>query len=265
MKPDFPKIMGILNITPDSFSDGGRYFNIDNAVLQAKELIEDGADIIDVGGESTRPGAAYVSQDDEISRVIPVIREINSIRGKVRISVDTRRLETARKAVKAGADIINDISGLTNDESIARVAAENNAGLVIMHMQGTPENMQLHPVYTDVVREVLEFLENKIELAKSYGVKDIYADIGIGFGKNFDHNIELLKNIDSFYKLGVPLVLGISRKSFLGKITGVANPSERDMATVLVHALLLEKKIDIIRVHNVNAATTLKSIYNTIK
>lgn len=210
-----PAIMGILNVTPDSFSDGGQYFATNAAIARAKQLVEEGAHIIDIGGESTRPGAQPVDVDEEIRRVVPVIQACREefVEKPVRISIDTRNAETAFQAVNAGADLINDVSA-----TLSHVAAATGAGWVAMHMLGDPRTMQIEPQYSDVVNEVTEFLANTIEQARSRGVEEIWADPGIGFGKTTEHNLELLAGFDALKTLGVPLLIGTSRKRFLGAL-----------------------------------------------
>ncbi len=257
----FPKIMGILNITPDSFSDGGSYTNIDAAIKHALKMIDDGVDIIDIGGESTRPGANRLPAEEEIDRIIPVVAKIHEIEPNIPISIDTTKSKVAEEALRVGASIINDVTGLTDDPALAEVCAKYDAELVVMHIKGEPRNMQEAPQYDDVVAEVFEFLQKQIKFAESKGVKKIYSDIGIGFGKTVDHNLELLRNIDAFEKLGKPMLLGISRKSFIGRILNIDRPSERDTATALLHSLLLTKNIDIIRVHNVRLHSQLRDLF----
>jgi dihydropteroate synthase len=261
----FPKIMGILNVTPDSFSDGGNFFDESAAIDKALKLIDDGADIIDIGGESTRPGAESVAIQEEIERVIPVISGIRDHNKDIRISIDTSKYEVARLAIGEGASIINDISGLRNDERIVDLAAEYNSALVIMHMLGSPRTMQIDPKYDDVLTDIYDFLDSKVKLAKQSGVKEIYADVGIGFGKTVEHNLILLKNLDHFSGLGVPLLIGISRKSFIGKAFGIDDPANRDVPTALFHALTLSKEVEIIRVHNVEMLKMLKDIFYLLK
>jgi len=262
---NFPKIMGILNVTPDSFSDGGNFFDESAAIDQALKLIDDGADIIDVGGESTRPGAESVAIQEEIERVIPVIIGIRDHNKEIRISIDTTKHEVAKLAVAEGATIINDVSGLRNDERIINLAAEHNTALVIMHMLGSPGTMQNDPQYDDVLKDIHKFLDSKVQIAKKAGVKEIYADVGIGFGKTAEHNLTLLKNLSYFEKLNVPLLLGLSRKSFIGKTLGIDDPAKRDVPTALFHALTLCKEVEIIRVHNVELLKMLKDIYYLLK
>lgn len=257
----FPKIMGIVNVTPDSFSDGGLFIKPNAAIEWGLRLIEDGADIIDIGGESTRPNAESVTVSEELKRVIPVIEGIKKRNPKSVISIDTTKYEVAKEAVEYGATFINDVSGLRNDIRLAELAAEKSCSLIVMHMQGTPKTMQINPTYENVVEEVFQFLRNQIEIAKSYGVQTVIADVGIGFGKTVEHNWELLRNLNKFSKLGVPLLLGISRKSFIGKTLSIDNPVERDIPTLLLHSLLLRFEIDIIRVHNVKQFTMLRTFY----
>ncbi len=263
-KYQFPKIMGILNVTPDSFSDGGRFFDKNRAIDHALDMLDSGADIIDVGGESTRPGADDVSITNELARTIPVIEGIVHERPETIISIDTTKAEVAESALSCGASIINDISGLDYCPELAMTAARYDAGLIVMHMQGKPRTMQKNPVYTDVVKEVSASLREKIEKARAAGVKNVIADAGIGFGKTLVHNLELLRHHEEFNSLGVPLLLGICRKSFIGELLGIEQPEERDVPTALIHALMLSKKIDIIRVHNPKIFLQLKILYNSI-
>jgi len=262
---NFPQIMGIINVTPDSFSDGGKFIKTDNAIKHGLALIEDGADIIDVGGESTRPGAESVTEEEELKRVIPLIKELKRQNPNIKISIDTTKFIVAKAALDEGAEIINDISGLTNDIRLAELARNYNASIILMHLKGTPQTMQQNPSYENVTNEIFEFLKERIELARNHGVKSIIADVGIGFGKNLEHNLELLRNIDVFKRLKVPLCLGISRKAFIGNILGIETPSDRDVPTALIHALLLSKNIDIIRVHNFAMIIMLKKLWEVIK
>jgi dihydropteroate synthase len=261
----FPKIMGIVNVTPDSFSDGGLYYSHKNAVEHAIKLIHDGADIIDIGGESTRPGAESISTEEELSRVIPVIEGIKKEFPEIIISIDTTKYEVAQAAINEGAEIINDISGLKNSAELAKLAAENNITIILMHIQGEPRSMQINPVYENVVEDIFKILKERIEKARHVGLEKIIADVGIGFGKTLEHNIELIKNQSRFKALGVPLMLGISRKSFIGKIFNIEKPAERDVHTALIHALILDSDIDYIRVHNVEYISILKKLYEIFK
>lgn len=254
------KIMGILNVTPDSFSDGGDNIEIPDIIKSIEEMVGENVDIVDVGGESTRPGSEQVPLDEEIIRVIPIIKLIKKEYPQLKLSVDTTKYEVAKAALDHGADYINDISGLQFEPRFAELAYEYNAGLIIMHIQGNPKVMQTNPVYDNVIEEVYNFLNEKVALAKSYGVKKIWIDVGIGFGKSSEHNITLLKNLEKFNSIGVPQLVGLSRKSFLGKLLNINNPKDRDLATVLTHSLLLTKGIDIIRVHNVGYLNTLRKL-----
>jgi dihydropteroate synthase len=260
----FPKIVGILNVTPDSFSDGGMFIHPEAAIRWGLKLLEDGADLLDVGGESTRPGSEPVPVDEELKRVCPVIEGIKREKADAIISIDTTKYEVAEKAIELGATIINDISGLQYDERMAALAAKNNCTLIIMHMQGTPQTMQLNPTYDDVVEDIFNFLQRKIKFARDCGVEKIIADVGIGFGKTVEHNWELLRRFERFYDLNVPLMLGISRKSFIGKTLNIDNPIERDVPTALLHSLLLRYRIDYIRVHNVYLIKVLKVLFNKL-
>lgn len=261
MEKKFPRIMGIINITPDSFSDGGKYETADKAVAAARELISEGADIIDVGGESTRPGASPVGEKDELERVIPIIKKLHEVEPGIIISVDTYKASVAEEAAKVGADIINDISGLRFEPEIADVAAKYRKALIIVHSVSTPVIMQEHAVYHDVFGEVYNFLKEKIKFAKDKGVNTIIGDVGIGFGKTLEQNLELLRRHNEFSALGVPMLLGISRKRFLGDICSIEKPADRDPETALSTALLLDKGIDIIRVHNVKLHSELRDLY----
>jgi len=243
-------IMGVLNVTPDSFSDGGSYFDPAAALNHARELIADGADIIDVGGESTRPGSDPVSVEEEIRRVCPVIRAVRA-ESDVLISIDTSKALVAEEAVKAGADIINDVTGLTGDPAMPEVAARSGAGIVLMHMQGEPRTMQVAPHYEDVVAEVREFLRQRISLALSYGMvaERLAIDPGIGFGKTQEHNLALLRETGRFAELDRPVLIGVSRKSFLGRITGSTAMEDRAWPAVAVTSFCREAGAHIFRVH----------------
>jgi dihydropteroate synthase len=249
------KIMGILNVTPDSFSDGGQFFSLEAAVLHARELIAEGAEIIDVGGESTRPGADPVSLEEELHRVIPVIREIRSEFPSVLISVDTYKAETARQAILAGADIVNDITALRGDPKMIDVIRENEVAVVLMHMQGLPKTMQVAPSYREIVSEVIEFLRERCDWLVSHGVdrETIAIDPGFGFGKRLADNIQLMRNLEAFQTLTRPLVVGVSRKSALGQLSGdsALPASKRIWPTVALTCLLREKGAHLLRVHDV--------------
>lgn len=256
-----PLIMGILNVTPDSFSDGGNYFSKEKAVEHALEMFEQGADIVDIGGESTRPGSSSISLEEEKKRVIPVIEQILSMKPDSLLSIDTTKSAVALEACKAGVKIINDISGLMFDPEIINVAIEFSTALVIMHIKGTPRNMQVNPIYENVIAEIYEFLEEQIQKAKNTGVKDIIVDPGIGFGKNVLDNFEILKNLSEFKKLGYPVLVGLSRKSFLGKVLEL-DIHERDTATSVAETIAIINGASIIRTHNVVNAVNARKLLN---
>lgn len=244
-----PKIMGILNVTPNSFSDGGQYITKELALQHAFEMISNGADIIDIGGESTRPGSEGVSLDDELNRVIPVIDGIRKVNSDIAISIDTTKYEVAKQALDKGATIINDISGLTTEPRFVDLAKEYKANLVIMHKQGTPKDMQNSPHYANVVNDVYSFLNTQSKLAKD--IDNVYIDVGIGFGKTLDHNVALLNHLQIFNDITGKQLLGISRKAFINMLFGIENANDRDAHTAMIHQRLLSTKVDIIRVHNV--------------
>jgi len=243
--------MGILNVTPDSFSDGGQFLDAHKAVEHGVQMVADGASIIDVGGESTRPGSAPVCADEQISRVVPVIRQLRE-NVHVAISIDTCRFEAAKAALDAGAGIINDITALS-DERVGELAAERQVPFVLMHIQGTPAMMQIEPKYADVVGEVLEFLLGRAALAERLGIakERIFIDPGIGFGKTLEHNLILLRNLDKFVASEYRVLVGTSRKSFIGKITGREDPMQRAFGTAAAVALCAAAGVSVVRVHDV--------------
>ena len=245
-------IMGILNVTPDSFSDGGRYSAVDAAVARALRMAEEGAEIIDVGGESTRPGAAEVPADEEIRRVVPVIQKLRMATDAA-LSIDTSKAKVARAALDAGAEIINDVTALTADKEMVKVAAQSKCGTVLMHMRGTPRTMQTDPRYDDVVREVGEYLADRISAARDGGIDAdrIAVDPGIGFGKTPGHNWALVAALGRFADLGRPVLLGASRKSFLKDLPGCTEPAARDGATAALTALGYSLGARVFRVHEV--------------
>jgi dihydropteroate synthase len=253
---DTPVVMGILNVTPDSFSDGGIFFKDDSALRQAEKMVEEGAAIIDVGGESTRPGARAVSVDEEIDRVMPVIRKIKA-ELEVLVSVDTYKERVARTAVfEGGADMVNDISALGFSDNMADTIAKLEVPVILMHIKGTPDNMQKDPFYVDVVRELKQYFQARIEYALAKGIKKerIVIDPGIGFGKRLEDNIEIVKNLAAFKEFEVPILVGVSRKSFLGALAGETIPMERDAETITANVISILNGASIIRVHNVNDA-----------
>ncbi len=248
------RIMGILNVTPDSFSDGGEWFAFDRAVEHARRMIAEGADLIDVGGESTRPGAAPVAPDEELRRVVPVVRRAAGLGAQV--SVDTSKLAVAEAALRAGATYVNDVTAFRHDPELAGLVADRKADCCLMHMLGEPRTMQDDPRYDDVVDDVKAFLEDRLSFAVGEGVKEdrIHLDPGIGFGKTVEHNLELLARLDELATLGRPLVIGTSRKSFLGRITG-RDVTERVHATVATCVIALERGAQVFRVHDVAAVS----------
>ena len=256
-------LMGVLNVTPDSFSDGGEFFATEAAVKHGLAMAESGADIIDVGGESTRPGATPVSPNEEMERVLPVIEQLAQAIS-IPISIDTSKEAVARAAIDRGATIINDITGGRGDAEMFALAAEKQVALILMHMQGTPETMQLAPSYDDVVSEVAEFFRQRYAAAVRSGIDSmcIAFDPGIGFGKTVAHNLELLANLPRLRVENRPLVVGVSRKSFLGKISDA--PADRASATVALTAVLRERGAHVLRVHdvapNINALRTTEAL-----
>jgi dihydropteroate synthase len=251
---NIPLLMGIVNATPDSFSDGGRFLESETAVAQALRLVSEGADIIDVGGESTRPGAEPVSVVEELRRVVPVVRRISE-QSPVLISIDTTKAEVAREALAAGAHIVNDISGLTFDAQMPRVCADTAAGVICMHIRGTPQTMQDDPRYDDVVGEIRDHLAERLEELEQQGIprERVALDPGVGFGKTAEHNIEILSHIEQFRELRRPVCIGHSRKRFLKRLLG-RDVDERLFATVGVAVAVALQGAEIIRVHDVAAA-----------
>jgi dihydropteroate synthase len=247
-----PLVMGIVNVTPDSFSDGGRFLDEQSAVTHALELVKAGADLLDIGGESTRPGATPVPLDEELRRVIPVVRRLAN-ECAVPLSIDTYKAEVARQALEAGAHIINDVTALTGDADIPGVVRSFNAGVVLMHMKGTPQTMQIDPRYDDVVREVGEYLEARLHAVEKVGIDAarVALDPGIGFGQTYEHSIRMVARLGDLRRLGRPICLGVSRKGFLGKITG-RQRSERMAASLAVACYALaQQSAQILRVHDV--------------
>ncbi|MEM9411475.1 MAG: dihydropteroate synthase [Planctomycetota bacterium] len=248
-----PKIMGIVNVTPDSFSDGGQYHDTQHAIDHALQLADHGADILDVGGESTRPYSKPVETKEEIERVIPVISEIAK-RTSVPISIDTSKAEVAKAAIDCGAEIINDVTGLEGDPAMLDVALKTGAGVCVMHMQGNPQNMQDNPMYENVTEEISSYLQRRFETLVAGGIKPekICLDPGIGFGKTHEHNFDLLRNSHKFLNLGRPILVGHSRKGFIGKAIG-DKEANRDFGTLAVSINLAKQNIHVLRVHNVEA------------
>jgi dihydropteroate synthase len=247
-----PLIMGVVNVTPDSFSDGGLFLDADAAVQHGLQLVDEGADILDVGGESTRPGAEPVSEDEERQRVLPVVERLAQDAG-ARLSIDTTKVAVARAALEAGASLVNDVSALRFDPGMAALVAETGAGCCLMHMLGEPRTMQEDPRYDDVVSDVKAFLEERLAFAVAEGVEEerVWLDPGIGFGKTVEHNLELLRRLDEIVAIGRPVVVGTSRKSFLGKLVGGRAEGERLPGTIATNVLALERGARVFRVHDV--------------
>ena len=244
-------IMGVLNVTPDSFSDGGRYLEVDRAIAHAKKMVEEGADIIDIGGESSRPGALSISADEELARVLPVVEGLVSEIFAL-ISIDTYKAAVARQVLKVGAHIVNDITALKGDPDMAPVVAEMNSGLVLMHMRGTPRTMQRSPVYQNVIAGIVSFFQQCIDNAEAKGIHpdQIMIDPGIGFGKTLKHNLEILRRLDEFRCLNKPILIGTSRKSFIGKILNLPE-DDRVEGTAATVAWAISHGANVVRVHDV--------------
>ena len=252
--PD-PVLVGVLNVTPDSFSDGGDFLDPDTAATHAAAMLDEGARIVDVGGESTRPGSERVTPEEEARRVVPVVERILAERPEAIISIDTYRAGIAEAALRAGARVVNDVSALRGDPRMAGVVAEARCPVILMHMLGEPKTMQQNPRYDDVVREVRDFLAARAARAVAAGVEEerIILDPGIGFGKKLEHNLALLNDLDSIVELGFPILVGASRKSFIGRITGVQEAKERLFGTVATTVLAYERGASLFRVHDVRA------------
>jgi dihydropteroate synthase len=275
-------VAGILNVTPDSFHDGGRYNDLESALTRARIMIEDGADIIDIGGESTRPGSSHISADEEMLRVIPVIKELSK-ETHIQISIDTYKAEVAEEAIKAGAQIINDISGLQADDEMARVAAENNTPIIIMHIKGHPHDFPEDPVYDNLIPEIISFFERRIEYAVKSGIahNNIIIDPGIGFGKRPEHNIAILRQLNDFKCLNLPIMIGTSRKSFISKVLELSDEqylpesdsrlvrqgeSASGMTGTLVTLIIaVINGANIVRVHDVRETIQAIKMYRAIE
>ncbi|HDS1648959.1 TPA: dihydropteroate synthase [Stenotrophomonas maltophilia] len=264
LRLDRARVMGIVNVTPDSFSDGGHHDTTEAAVAHGLKLVEEGADLLDIGGESTRPGAVPVSVDEELRRIVPVIEQL-AARTSVPISIDTFKPEVMRAAVAAGAGMINDIFGLRQDGALEAAAAAN-VPVVLMHMQGEPGNMQADPHYDDVVAEVHGFLVQRLFAAEMAGIakKHLVIDPGFGFGKNTTHNMTLLARSERFLELGVPMLAGLSRKRSLGELTGREAPAERVAASVAAHLIAVQRGARIVRVHDVAATVDALKIWQAV-
>ena len=261
-----PLVMGVLNVTPDSFSDGGRFAAVEAAVAQAEKLATDGADLIDIGGESTRPGSARVEGAEQIRRIVPVLQAA-ATRLPVVWSVDTRSSQVAQAAIDAGATLINDISAGRDDPAMFQLAARRRLPIILMHMQGEPATMQVNPHYENVIEEVKAFFAERMAAAKSAGVnaEQILLDPGIGFGKNVSHNLTLIREMKAFKELKRPVVIGTSRKGFIGTISGEPLPSQRIMGTAATVAWSIANGADIVRVHDVEAMVKVVRVIRAIQ
>lgn len=259
-----PRVMGIVNVTPDSFSDGGQFLDVEQAVAHGIELVEQGADLLDIGGESTRPGAEPVSEREELRRVVPVIERLAAA-VDVPLSIDTTKSAVAREALAAGACIVNDISALTFDPVMAEVCAGSDCGVIVMHMQGTPQTMQDNPQYVDVVAEIVSYLGQRVDALEKQGIarERVVIDPGIGFGKTAAHNVEILSHIGALHTLGRPVLIGHSRKRFLGKLIG-RKIDERTAGTIGVSIALAQQQTDILRVHDVAAVKDALTAWRAI-
>ncbi|PSJ17411.1 dihydropteroate synthase [Nitrosomonas supralitoralis] len=253
--------MGIINVTPDSFSDGGLYLSTQRAIAHARDLIDEGADILDIGGESTRPGSQYVNVDEELNRVLPVLEAL--VDTGIPISIDTSKPEVMKHAIEAGAFMINDVNALRNPGTLEAVAPHKHVQICLMHMQGTPQSMQANPQYIDIVSEVKDFLRQRIHAVNTAGIASnrLVIDPGFGFGKTLQHNLALLNQLNEFTTLGIPILAGLSRKSMLGAITG-NNVSQRLHESVAAALLAAVKGARIVRVHDVKASKAALAIYN---
>lgn len=257
-------IMGVLNVTPDSFSENGRYFEVDSAIAHAKTMVKDGADIIDIGGESSRPGALSISANEELARILPVVEALVS-EIPVPISIDTCKANVARRALQAGAHIVNDITALSGDSDMASVVSEMHAGLVLMHMKGNPRTMQHSPAYQNVISEILLFFQDCINAAEQNGIHPdrILIDPGIGFGKTTEHNLEILRRLRDFQPLNKPILIGTSNKSFIGKILDLP-VNDRMEGTAATVAWAIAQGADVVRVHDVKAMRRVAQMTDAI-
>lgn len=256
-------VMGILNVTPDSFSDGGAYFNRVEAINHGTQMYDMGVDIIDIGGESTRPGSEGVSAFEEMNRVIPVLEGILNNRPEAIISVDTTKSRVGFEALKRGAKIVNDISGGTFEPELLNIVSEYKAALIIMHIQGTPRTMQQNPVYNDLIEDILSFLLKQAEEAKKAGISKIIIDPGIGFGKTFEHNLTIIRELNRFRAAGYPVMIGVSRKSFIKKLVEDLT-EDRDVSTAVINSLAIKNGATFIRTHNILYGLQVCRIMNNI-
>jgi len=260
-----PKIMGILNTTPDSFSDGGLFVSKTEALKRIGQMVEEGADIIDIGGESTRPGADPVSLEEELERVIPILEKAVARFKSVLFSVDTTKYEVAKTALESGAHIINDISGLQKEPRLATLCGEHKAGIVLMHSQGDPKTMQKNPQYEDVISDLQRFFKKQVDQALNAGITSLFIDPGIGFGKTLEHNLKIIANLDKFTNFDYPLLVGASRKSMIGELLGGRPVHDRLTGTIAVHYHCLIRGAKLLRVHDIKEAKDSLRIFNAVK
>jgi dihydropteroate synthase len=260
-----PKIMGILNTTPDSFSDAGRFISENDALSRIGEMVSEGADIIDVGGESTRPGSDPVTVDQELERVIPILEKALPKYDKCFFSIDTTKFEVAKKALSLGVHMINDVSGFEKEPRFAGLCRKYDAGYILMHSQGDPETMQKNPRYDDIIRDLTRFFQTKLKQLEEEGVNQIVLDPGIGFGKTLSHNLEIISYLDKLTGFGYPLLIGASRKSMIGQILEGRPVNERLAGTIAVHYHCLIKGANILRVHDVKEAKDSVQIFNAVQ
>ena len=262
-------IMGILNVTPDSFSDGGDFNTLETGLIQAKKMVKAGADMIDIGGQSTRPGAEVVSIDEELNRILPIIKFLRSqknVCAEIPISVDTTRAIVAEKAIEAGTNLINDISAGTYDDEMFSVVADLKVPIILMHIRGTPKTMQKLTDYQDLIGEIYKFLESRIEVAVKAGIEreKIIIDPGIGFAKNYEQNLEIIRNLSRFKSLNCPILVGLSRKSFIGQILNQPDAKQRVWGTAAGCAAAIAQYIDILRVHDVKEMSEVCQVADVI-
>lgn len=259
-------LMGIVNVTPDSFSDGGKLLEPEAAVAQALELQEDGADLLDFGAESTRPGADAVADEDQLKRLGPVIKAFRK-QSQLPVSVDTQSAEVARACLDLGADIVNDVSAMRHDDGMASLVSQQGCPVILMHMLGTPRTMQADPSYDDVVRDIVAFFEERLRACDQAGIERsrVWIDPGIGFGKTLEHNLELLRRLDAFVKLGVPVLIGHSRKSFIGKITGELVPERRVGGSLAAGLIAIKNGASVLRVHDVAAHKQALAVWDALE
>ena len=258
-------VMGVLNVTPDSFSDGGRWLDPRRAIRHARAMVRQGADLIDVGGESTRPGARAVSEREELRRVVPVVEALAA--GGIRVSIDTSKAAVAEAALRAGATMVNDVTALRGDPRMARVCARAGADVVLMHMKGTPRTMQKAPRYADVVADISSFFRKRLTFALRRGIArdKIFLDPGIGFGKTPEHNVEILRRLAEFKKLGFPLLVGTSRKSFIGRALGGREPDDRVFGTAATVAVAVLRGAAVVRVHDVREMSDVVRVTDELR